>query len=115
MAVLSLMHSIFSRKEFWKSVEKCMVLLWKSVGNETFLPWKSVGNCSASGLGRRWRGSKDMTILLSYVNKKRLPHLNGCGSLFISNQFVIVVQNVANLQFVSFTSVPASMSLSFLL
>ncbi len=43
MAVLSLMHSIFPRKEFWKSVEKCMVLLWKSVGNEAFLPWKSVG------------------------------------------------------------------------
>lgn len=104
MAVLSLMRPIFSRKEFWKSVEKCMVFIIKSVGN-----------CSASGLGRRWRGSKDMTILLSYVNKKRLPHLNGCGSLFISNQFVIIVQNVANLQFVSFTSAPASMSLSFLL
>ena len=43
MAVLSLMHSIFSRKEFWKSVEKCMVLLWKNVGKEAFLPWKSVG------------------------------------------------------------------------
>ena len=104
MAVLSLMRPIFSRNEFWKSVEKCMVFIIKSVGN-----------CSASGLGRRWRGSKDMTILLSYVNKKRLPHLNGCGSLFISNQFVIIVQNVANLQFVSFTSAPASMSLSFLL
>lgn len=56
-----------------------------------------------------------MTISLSYTNKKRLPHLNRCGSLFISNQFVVVVQNVANLQFVSFTSAPASMSLSFLL
>lgn len=56
-----------------------------------------------------------MTISLSYTNKKRLPHLNGYGSLFILNQFVGVVQNVANLQFVSFTSAPASMSLSFLL
>ena len=56
-----------------------------------------------------------MIILLSYTNIKRLPHLNSCGSLFIPNQFVIIVQNVANLQFVSFTSAPASMSLSFLL
>ncbi len=56
-----------------------------------------------------------MIILLSYTNIKKLPYLNGCGSLFISNQFVVVVQNVANLQFVSFTSAPASMSLSFLL
>ena len=56
-----------------------------------------------------------MIILLSYTNIKKLPHLNGCGSLFIPNQFVIIVQNVANLQFVSFTSAPASMSLSFLL
>lgn len=56
-----------------------------------------------------------MKILLSYTNIKKLPHLNGYGSLFILNQFVVVVQNVANLQFVSFTSAPASMSLSFLL
>ena len=56
-----------------------------------------------------------MIILLSYTNIKKLPHLNSCGSLFIPNQFVIIVQNVANLQFVSFTSAPASMSLSFLL
>ena len=40
MAVLSLMHSIFPRKEF---LEKCMVLLWKSVGKEAFFYWKSVG------------------------------------------------------------------------
>ena len=56
-----------------------------------------------------------MIILLSYTNINKLPHLIGCGSLFISTQFVIIVQNVANLQFVSFTSAPASMSLSFLL
>ena len=43
MAVLSLMHSIFPRKEFLEKCRKCMVLLWKSVGKEAFLPWKSVG------------------------------------------------------------------------
>ena len=112
MAVLSLMHSIFPRKEF---LEKCMVFLRKSVEKEAFSQMKSVGNCSASGVGRWGRGSENMTILLSYTNIKKLPHLNGYGSLFILNQFVVVVQNVANLQFVSFTSAPASMSLSFLL
>lgn len=40
MAVLSLMRPIFSRKEFWKSVEKCMVLKCKSVGIALLLEWK---------------------------------------------------------------------------
>ena len=104
MAVLSLMHSIFPRKEF---LEKC-----RKRGVFTL---EKCRNLLCSWSGRKGRGSKKMKILLSYTNIKKLPHLNGYGSLFISNQFVGVVQNVANLQFVSFTSAPASMSLSFLL
>ena len=113
MAVLSLMHSIFPRKEFLEKCRKMYGFTLEKCRKRGVFTLGKCRNCSAPGV--EGRGRKKMIILLSYTNIKKLPHLNGCGSLFISNQFVIIVQNVANLQFVSFTSAPASMSLSFLL
>lgn len=113
MAVLSLMHSIFPRKEFLEKCRKMYGFTMEKCRKRGVFTLEKCRNCSAPGV--EGRGSKIMIILLSYTNINKLPHLNGCGSLFISNQFVVVVQNVANLQFVSFTSAPASMSLSFLL
>lgn len=115
MAVLSQMHSIFPRKEFLEKCRKMYGFISKKCRKRGVFTLEKCRKLLCSWSGRKGRGSKKMKILLSYINIKRLPHLNRCGSLFISNQFVVVVQNVANLQFVSFTSAPASMSLSFLL
>lgn len=115
MAVLSLMHSIFPRKEFLEKCRKMYGFTLEKCRKRGVFTLVKCRKLLCSWSGRKGRGSKIMIILLSYTNINKLPHLNGCGSLFISNQFVIIVQNVANLQFVSFTSAPASMSLSFLL
>lgn len=116
MAVLSLMHSIFPRKEILEKCRKKYGFTLEKCRKRGVFTLEKCRNCSAPGVEGRGGEVKKMIILLSYTNiHKKLPHLNSCGSLFISNQFVVVVQNVANLQFVSFTSAPASMSLSFLL
>lgn len=115
MAVISLMHSIFPRKEFLEKCRKMYGFTLEKCRKRDVFTLEKCRNCSAPGVEGRGGEVKKMIILLSYTNINKLPHLNGCGSLFISNQFVVVVQNVANLQFVSFTSAPASMSLSFLL
>ena len=59
MAVLSLMRPIFSRKEFWKSVEKCMVFTLEKCRN-----------CSAPGVEGRGGEVKNDNIALVYQHKK---------------------------------------------
>ena len=72
MAVLSLMHSIFPRKEF---LEKCR----KMYG---FL-YEKCRNLLCSWSGRKGRGSKKMKILLSYINKKD-SHTSTVMGVFLS-------------------------------